>query len=218
MKRKLLLLLFCVTSSFFLKAQDRGTKEGSSFFEPHVGYLFAAGTVKVQGTDDPWQNYLFPESSKDQATQKDHDGNYLNIGAIYGKFITNDVQLGIGIDMDFYFNVGNETGKVLPVYANIRYNIAAEKDFIYFYGNAGYAPQLGDSFHAGFKGGAGLGYSIQGKKHAYNISLGYNYQVVRGLNQEVFTISSNGTTNTLIGVNVKNVVISSIPLQFGISF
>lgn len=218
MKQRLLLLLFCVTSPFLLKAQDKNDKKGTFFFEPHIGYLFASGTVKVQGTNEPWQNYLFPGSPKDQATQKDHDGNYLNFGAVYGKYISNSVQLGIGAGMDFYFNIGNETRTVLPVYANIRYNIAAEKDFIYFYGNAGYAPKLGDSFHGGFKGGAGLGYSIQGKRHAYNISLGYNYQVVRGLNQEVFATSSDGMTNTLTGVNVKNVVISSIPLQFGISF
>jgi hypothetical protein len=218
---KLKLVIAFIFFSLAAKAQEKETLS-NTFFEPHFRYLFAAGQVNVQGSNQAFVNTIYPNSPTEQGVPKDHSGNYLGLGAVIGKHLSPDAQLGIGADLDFYFNIGQSTRYTLPFYADFRYQLhdPGEKNSIFFYGDAGYAPKLGDEFYAGFKGAAGIGYAIKSKKtgNSYNISLGYNYQILRNLQQNVFTTSANGTTNTLTSINLQNVIVNSIPLQFGITF
>lgn len=221
MKFKLVVgLLFLFSLS--VKAQEKGSERSNSFFvEPHLRYLFAAGQVNTQGTGEAFSNSIYIGSSNLQSSAKDHDGNFLGLGAVIGKQLSHNAQLGIGVDLDFYLNIGQSTRNTLPFYTDFRYNLhdAKDKNSIFFYGDLGYAPKLGNDFHAGFKGAAGIGYAIKSRKtgNLYNVSLGYNYQILRNLQQLVFT-SSGGNVNELTQINLQNVVVNSIPLQFGITF
>lgn len=220
MKLKLILGLICITLS--VKGQDKALLTASNriFIEPHVTYFFAAGQVNVQNTGQPFMNSVYSGSQNNQAVAKDHDGNYVGFGAVIGKHISPDIEVGVGVDLNFYLNIGQATRNALPFYADIKYHLhdPADKNSIFFYANPGYSPKLGNDFYSGFKGGAGIGYAIKSKKtnNSYNISLGYNYQVLRNLPQYLFTTSGN--VNTLTSVNLKNVVVNTIPLQFSITF
>jgi len=220
---KLKLIMGFIFITIIAKAQEKTTtSSNSSFIEPHLRYLFAAGQVNVQGSGQAFMNSIYSGSGTNQTTSSDHSGNYLGLGAVFGKHLSPDLQVGVGIDLDFYLNIGQSTRNVLPFYADVRYRLhdPGDKNSIFFYGNAGYAPQIGTDFYAGFKGGAGIGYAIKSKKtgNSYNISLGYNYQVLRNMKQYVFTTNANGNVNTLTSINLQNVIVNSVPLQFGITF
>lgn len=220
---KLKLIIGFVFITLIVKGQEKPSASSSgSFIEPHLRYLFAAGQVNVQGSGQPFMNSIYSGSGANQAIAKDHDGNYLGFGAVFGKYLSPDAQVGLGVDLDFYLNIGQSTRNTLPFYADIKYQLhdPGDKNSIFFYGDAGYAPKIGNDFHAGFKGAAGIGYAIKSKKtgNSYNISLGYNYQVLRNLKQYVFTTNANGNVNTLTSINLQNVIVNSVPLQFGITF
>lgn len=219
MKLKLVIAFIFITT--IVKGQDNPSTHSPTYFiEPHLRYLFAAGQVNAQGSGQPFVNSIY--SGSNQVVAKDHDGNYLGFGAVLGRHLSPDLQVGVGIDLDFYLNIGYSTRNTLPFYADIKYQLhdPGDKNSIFFYGDAGYAPKIGDDFHAGFKGAAGIGYAIKSKKtgNSYNISLGYNYQVLRNLKQYVFTANANGNVNTLTSINLQNVIVNSVPLQFGITF
>lgn len=218
---KLKLIIGLVFFTLAVKGQEKQFSSGI-FIEPHLRYLFAAGQVNVQGTSQPFMNYIYTGTVNNQIGASDHSGNYLGFGAVVGRHLSPDVQVGVGVDLDFYLNIGVATRNTLPFYADVRYQLhdPGDKNSIFFYGNAGYAPQLGNDFHAGFKASAGIGYAIKSKKtgNSYNISLGYNYQILRNLQQLVFTTAPNSNFDTLTSINLQNVIVNSIPLQFGITF
>ena len=213
------LTIFLIFLTLVVKAQDNKSKS-SIYIEPRLKYMFAAGQVNVQGTGQAFMNTIYTGSNNGQSGPTDHSGNYLGIGAVIGKNLSENVQLGLGLDLDFYFNIGQSTRNTLPLYVDLKYKLHDPKDknSVFFFADGGYAPKLGDEFYAGFKGAAGIGYAIRSNKtgNSYNISLGYSYQVLRNLQQNVFTTTSTG--NSLTAINLQNVVINSIPLQFSITF
>lgn len=223
MKHYIILILLFVTG--LSKAQNslplNKSESKGYLFESHFSYLFALGKVNIQGTNSPWVNTLYPNSPENQINEKDHDGNYLNLGMVVSKQLTPKLQLGVGLDLDFYFGIGDFTRYCLPLSLDLKYKIADRKNSFFLFAKPGFAPALGSDFYSGIKTIGGLGYSIQSAKthHRYTLSIGYSFHQLKNLQQFVLTNDNEeGSASYLTSINRKNVIVHSLPISFGYTF
>jgi hypothetical protein len=196
-----------------------------SFFEIRVGYMPTLGKVNVQGENTPWINTL---SSDADFNNKGDSFVSTNIGVTYGKYLSPQIRLGLGVDFDFYNNISEgHTSRTIPFFGDFKYTFNESKKGIFAYAQVGYSFITGMDWHSGFKSGFGIGFTTLGPtdKHGFNFSIGYNYQTLNKLSQQILGPPMNGegyygptTVRYLSFVGYKNIAIQTLPLKIAYEF
>lgn len=213
-------VLIFVTKIAF--AQDDGKE---LFFEFRLGLMPTVGNVNIQGVSAPWINTL---SSDADISQKGDSFFSTNFGIAFGKSLSPKVKLALGVDVDFYHNISEgNTSRAIPFYGDFRYSFHENNTGLFVYAQSGYSFIQGTDWHTGFKSGVGIGYSLVSAtgKRGFNFSLGYNYQVLNKMTQQILGPPTQGvgyygptTVRYLSFAGYKNIIIHTLPLKIAYDF
>lgn len=196
-----------------------------SYFEFKAGYMPTIGKVSVRGESTPWINTL------------PYDGNFnpdgdtfasTSLGIAYGKYLSPQLRLGVGADIDFYHNLSEgNTSRATPFYGDARYTFNNTGRGFYAYAQLGYSFITGTDWHSGFKTGLGLGYAIRGEdsKHGFNFSIGYNYQTLNRMIQQRRGAPIQGegyfgptTVQDIYFAGYKTIILQTLPIKIAYEF
>lgn len=223
---KTYLNFFCIT--FFLlliSTFSFGQSENKPYFEIRIGYMPTLGNVNTQGENTPWINTL---SSDGNQNINGDTFSSTTIGIGYGKYMSPQLRLGLGVDVDFYNNISEgHTSRTVPFFGDVKYILKSTKRGLFVYGQTGYSFITGMDWHTGFKGGFGIGYSMLSStsERGFNFSIGYNYQVLNKLSQQILGPPVKGeglygptTVRYLSFAGYKNIIIQTLPIKITYEF